>query len=175
MPTLPTHAVVGLSLAKVYEVLAGQPPSLLFQGMAAGLAMLPDLDVLAFPLGIPYAHRFGHRGIVHSLACAAVVSRLAMLACQDVLPISWAVLWGLFFLAMASHGLLDAMTNGGMGIALLAPFDDTRYFLPWQPIQVSPLGRAVFSEWGLRVLASEAFWVWAPCAAVLGGVLWFRS
>ena len=66
-------------------------------------------------------------------------------------------------LVTASHGLLDAMTNGGLGIAFFAPFDDGRYFLPWRPIEVSPIGAgAFFSEWGLRVIKSELLWVWLP-------------
>ena len=42
------------------------------------------------------------------------------------------------FLAIASHGLLDAFTDGGLGVAFFAPFDSTRYFFPVTPIEVSP-------------------------------------
>jgi hypothetical protein len=37
------------------------------------------------------------------------------------------------FLATASHGVLDATTNGGLGVAFFSPFDNRRYFLPWRP------------------------------------------
>src|SRR5215831_7502105 len=47
-------------------------------------------------------------------------------------------LFAYLFLATASHGVLDAMTNGGLGVAFFSPFDTTRYFLPWRPIRVSP-------------------------------------
>jgi inner membrane protein len=58
---------------------------------------------------------------------------------------------------------LDAMTDGGLGIALLSPFDNHRYFFPWTPIVVSPIGlRGFFSNWGLRVMISEITYVWAP-------------
>jgi inner membrane protein len=51
----------------------------------------------------------------------------------------------------ASHGILDAMTNGGLGVALLSPLDTTRYFRPWRPIQVSPISlRRFFSDEGVR-------------------------
>jgi inner membrane protein len=73
------------------------------------------------------------------------------------------------FLATASHGVLDALTDGGPGIAFVVPFDDTRYFLPWQPIRVSPISLERFlSARGLRVLRSEAIWVWLPSAIVAG-------
>lgn len=76
---------------------------------------------------------------------------------------------------MASHGLLDAFTNGGLGIAFFSPFDPRRYFFPWRPVQVSPIGMAFFGRWGLRVLRSEVVWIWLPLAALVGAVLLCRS
>lgn len=60
-----------------------------------------------------------------------------------------------------SHGLLDAMTDGGRGIAFFSPFSNHRYFLPWRPIRVSPIGGIDFG-----VLWSEVRWVWLPAMAV---------
>ena len=66
------------------------------------------------------------------------------------------------------HGLLDAMTNGGRGIALLSPVSNQRYFLPWTPIEVSPLGvRGFFNARGLAVMQSEIVWIWLPAACML--------
>jgi len=48
-------------------------------------------------------------------------------------------LWLYFFLATASRGILDAMTNVGLGVAFFSPFNDIRYFFPWYPILVSPI------------------------------------
>src|SRR5688572_10480141 len=67
----------------------------------------------------------------------------------------------LFFACTASHGLLDAMTDGGRGIAFFSPFSNHRYFLPWRPIRVSPIGGIDFG-----VLWSEVRWVWLPAMAV---------
>jgi inner membrane protein len=74
-----------------------------------------------------------------------------------------------FFLCTASHGVLDAMTNGGLGVAFFSPFDTTRYFFPLRPVLVSPIGVSeFFSEYGVRILASEAIWIWLPsCVAFL--------
>jgi len=76
----------------------------------------------------------------------------------------------------ATHGLLDALTSGGLGIALLAPFDNTRYFFAVTPIEVSPIGfRRFFSAWGARVMLSEFVWVWIPSITFAGLVsLWRR-
>jgi inner membrane protein len=65
------------------------------------------------------------------------------------------------------------MTDGGLGVAFFAPFDNTRYFLPWTPIRVSPIGLGrFFTARGLAVLASELLWIWLP-ATLLAAVPWF--
>jgi inner membrane protein len=171
MPTGLTHAVVGLGLS---EVLMGPSPSPLLCGLSMALAAAPDLDILAFPLGIPYGSFFGHRGFFHSLFCAMLTGLVIALACGSVFAQPWWQLGGYFFLVIASHGILDGFTNGGLGIAFFSPFDTRRYFFPWQPIVVSPIGMAFFSEWGLRVLVSELLWVWLPMAGLVGGVWLYR-
>jgi len=82
-------------------------------------------------------------------------------------------LWTYLFLATASHGLLDAMTDGGLGVAFFSPFNNDRYFLPWRPIRVSPIGISrFFSDRGLEVLASELLWIWLP-SVLLAAFAWF--
>ena len=77
-------------------------------------------------------------------------------------------IWLVLALAAASHGLLDALTNGGRGVAFLAPFVDTRWHFPARPIEVSPIGVwSFFSRRGLEVLSNEVVWLWAPCLAAL--------
>jgi hypothetical protein len=56
---------------------------------------------------------------------------------------------------LASHALLDTMTDGGLGCALLWPFDLTRYFAPWRPIPVAPIGVDFFSVDGAGVALAE--------------------
>ena len=76
-----------------------------------------------------------------------------------------------FFLSAASHGLLDALTDGGLGVAFFSPFDRTRYFFPVRPIAVSPIGiREFFSEQGLVVMTSELTWVWLPVVVLFVGL-----
>jgi inner membrane protein len=160
LPTLLTHPAVPLGLALGLGRKAISP-RLAAVGVLA--SVLPDLDVLAFKLGIPYAAQFGHRGFSHSLVFALVIGVLGL----ALAPLLRAPRWRSFLflsIATASHGLLDAFTNGGLGIALLWPFSDTRYFAPVQPIEVSPLGLSRFlSPRGAAVLRSEALWVWLPC------------
>lgn len=171
MPTILTHAVVGLGMARIAS---SRPMPALYWGLAAGLAMLPDLDVVTLYVGIPYGSRFGHRGFLHSLLFAGLVGLLV--ACFTYQSFAWRW-WSLalfYFLITASHGLLDGFTNGGHGIAYFGPFDATRYFFPWQPIQVSPIGLAFFSHWGIRVLQSEFLWVWLPTGVLVAVCLGLR-
>lgn len=167
MPTILTHAAVPLVLA-VGLGASRVPPRLLAAGIVA--AMLPDLDVVAFRLGIPYASDFGHRGFSHSITFAVVMGLIVALAHRR-LHTSFAGAFGVIAIAMASHGLLDAFTNGGLGIALLWPWSGERVFAPVRPLQVSPLGlQALLSDRGLAVLRSEVLWVWMP-AGVLAALL----
>ena len=79
------------------------------------------------------------------------------------------------FAAISSHGLLDTLTNGGLGIALLWPWSEHRYFMPFHPIEVAPLGLSRFlSERGLSVLKSELYWVWLPAIAATGLMIFVR-
>jgi inner membrane protein len=172
MPSAITHAVVGAALTP----LAPRPLRGLRLAVAlAAVAALPDLDVIAFRLGIPYAHPLGHRGFSHSLLFAAVVALvLPRLVCPAVRAGTrrwWAVVL-LGFAAVASHGLLDACTDGGLGVGLLIPVSEARFFLPWRPLAVSPLSvRAFFSPRGWAILSTEVVWVWLPIALALGVLL----
>jgi len=130
---------------------------------------LPDIDVIGFPFGVWYGDLWGHRGMTHSILFATLIGIAAgvWFGGNRLEKIGQSAL---FFLIVASHGVLDAMTNGGLGIAFFSPFDVTRYFLPWRPIPVSPIGVAFLSARGVAVIRSEVIWVWLP-AVLLGAIL----
>ncbi|MBC8328809.1 MAG: metal-dependent hydrolase [Planctomycetes bacterium] len=143
--------------------------------LGAACSILPDLDVLGFELGIPYGHPLGHRGLTHApfFAAALAVVLVAALFRHPRWREARPLLFLYLFICTASHGLLDAMTDGGLGVAFLLPFDAGRYFLPWTPVEVSPLSAgAFFSARGLVILGSEAVWIGLP-AALLGALLLF--
>ncbi|TGE08791.1 metal-dependent hydrolase [Hymenobacter fodinae] len=140
--------------------------------VAAACAFLPDADVIGFKFHVAYGSLWGHRGLSHSLLAAAVVAScltgLAAALRRNSAGVPVGRVWLLLFLATASHGMLDAMTTGGLGVAFFSPFDTERYFLGMRPIAVSPIGVKNFvGEWAARVLRSEVLWVALPCAAVL--------
>jgi inner membrane protein len=134
--------------------------------------VLPDVDVLGLVMGIPYDHMLGHRGITHSVVFAMMVGTvlprvlISGLSCRTYRYWSLAVY---FSLVTLSHGVLDAFTDGGLDIAFFAPFDASRYFFPWRPIAVSPIGISqFFSAWGLSVLLTEGIWIGIPVFLWLG-------
>lgn len=158
MPTIFTHAVIPLAAGLAFgrRTLS---PRLVAAGMLAAIA--PDFDSIAFKLGIAYADQFGHRGASHSFVFALMLGILAALCASWLRTTRWRAF--LFISACtASHPLLDAFTDGGLGVALLWPWSHERIFAPWRPIEVSPIGAGFFSLRGLEVLWSEAKWVVLP-------------
>jgi len=136
---------------------------------ACACSVLPDADSLP---GVPYEHSFGHRGFFHSLLFAALMAAAGAAWMRAERPYR---VFGLLFVVGASHGVLDAMTDAGLGIAFFAPFDNSRYFLPWRPIVVSPIGAAAFfSRWGLEVVVNELLWIWLPVGLVSLAVVLVR-
>jgi inner membrane protein len=167
MPTIFSHPAVPLALgfALGKEIVSRR---LLLAGVAASI--LPDLDVVAFSFGIPYEHEFGHRGFSHSFLFAAFVALVGACAHRS-LHSSFGIAFGFLFLATASHGVLDAFTNGGLGIAFFWPWSDKRHFARYQLIEVAPISISHFlSAWGVRVMLSELRWVWLPCGLVAIGL-----
>ncbi len=163
MPTIFSHAIAASAIG-----VAARQQGRRFWFWTVVCSMLPDADVIGFAFGVRYGDLAGHRGLSHSLLVAAitgiVVGRM----------LGGRVATCAYFAGVtASHGILDAFTNGGLGIAFFSPFDTERYFFPWRPIQVSPIGAGFFSLRGMRVLVSEAQWIWLP-SAILAAAVWAR-
>ncbi|HEV8317741.1 MAG TPA: metal-dependent hydrolase, partial [Vicinamibacterales bacterium] len=138
MPSIFTHSIAAAALGALGRPSDRMPAR--FWVASALAAVVPDADVVAFGLDIPYASIYGHRGFSHSLMFAAILAALvvSLMFRETTRPRNRLALWALFFLVIASHGILDAMTTGGSGVAFFAPFSAERYFFPWRPILVSP-------------------------------------
>ena len=145
------HLVVGLVAARRVSPL-GLASGAGWTGTLIALSFFPDADVLAFAFGIPYSAPWGHRGASHSPVFAAGCALLLVLAVPRLRRLDLGLL---VFAVMASHGVLDAFTDGGLGIAFLWPFSHERFFAPWQPIPVAPIGAGLLSARGLQVVMME--------------------
>lgn len=174
MPTVMSHAAVAWGLARAVRPWSPDPAlASARERTAAVLAMLPDADVLAFLVGIPYEHALGHRGLSHSLLAAVALGVGAWLLLRHTLRSAQGATPGALDLAVlvaaaASHGLLDMLTDGGLVVGLFLPFEGTRWFWPRTPIPVSPIGLLSFFAWGLPVLAWELALLWPVALAGAG-------
>ena len=171
MPTVITHPFVSLALAPVFRRL-GIPIAVVFLG--AICCAIPDIDVIGFRFGIPYRSTFGHRGFTHSFLFAFLLAGFLTLVVWKWTK-SRCKPWTVFlflFLCTVSHPLLDAMTDGGLGVALFSPFSDERFFFSWRPLKVSPFDVSRFlSGRANEVIFSELKWVVAPCVLLFFATL----
>ena len=168
-----SHAATALAIGAYFDR-KRVPRKVLLAGMV--LAIVPDLDAIGYWLGIPGGSLLGHRGLTHSLAFALIGGLgAAWVWSRDRARSGSRASLGVYFtLVLVSHGCLDALTNGGAGVAFLSPFSTHRYFFPFRPIQVSPIGIGVFNARGVRILLSEIRWVLLPAAALAAIGMIFR-
>jgi inner membrane protein len=172
MSTIFSHPAVPVAIG----LALGQktiPRNLLFIG--AFCAILPDFDSISFAFGIPYESQFGHRGFTHSVFFAAAVA--AFFAWRnsefkvDGAAVKRAIVFPFIFLSTVSHPLLDALTDGGEGVAIWWPFSAARFFFDDAPLPVCPIGQHFFSAAGYAALKAELTLIWLP--ALLLGIAGF--
>jgi inner membrane protein len=158
-----SHAFLAVAAGRIYAM---EPQPWRFWAASIVCSILPDADVVGFAFGIQYQDVFGHRGFFHSILFSLMVGATVPRLVNRNVPWfsrAWVTSWLYFATVTASHGFLDAMTDGGLGVAFLSPLDTTRYFFPWRPIRVSPIEiNLFFGVWGLKVLATEIVFVWIP-------------
>lgn len=140
------HVAVGFAVARAHEGRFNWKAAVAF----STFSLVPDLDVVAFKFGIPYGAPFGHRGATHSIAFALVMGLAAWLLTR-----SWKSTIALTIVVL-SHPLLDMLTDGGLGVGLFWPVTSERFFFPWRPLPVAPIGVGMLSARGMYVLAVEA-------------------
>ena len=159
MPTIFSHAFFATVSGRAF---LKKPVSYGFWCLTAVCAMIPDADVIGSVFGVERGTMFSHRGFTHSIVFAILFGALsASIAHRFLRPgLSFARLCIFFALATFSHPLLDMLTNGGSGVALFAPFSNERFFFPWRPVEVSPIGLRFFGERGISVILSEFLWIW---------------
>jgi inner membrane protein len=164
MPSIFSHAIVATAIGKAVEP---KQTAWWYWALGAAASVVPDLDVIGFHFGVHYGDVLGHRGFTHSLFFAALLAGFVTIVLFGQSQISSGRLFLFLFLATASHGVLDAMTNGGLGVAFFSPFSNVRYFFPFHPIKVSPIGAdRFFTARGWAVIWSEAAWLWLPSALI---------
>jgi inner membrane protein len=179
MASATAHFIIGSAIALpalrwrvVAEVL---PPWKIV--LASGLlAAAPDLDLggrRAF--GIQPESILSHRGLFHSpffliLVAAALAGMVALRYSRR----AFARLWLLWAACMVTHPLLDAMTDGGVGVMLLIPFTCARFFFPWRPIHTPLRGTEHLLSRAFVLRPSEIPFCLLAVLIGAAGLLWRR-
>lgn len=169
MPTFIGHTAAGIALG---TVAVSKRHWFRISLLSIFCSVAPDFDSIGFRLGIPYHHWLGHRGFFHSILFAVILGLMATLFIIGIEKSSKMrfLYFCVFFACGLSHDVLDAMTNGGLGVAFFSPLSEQRFFLPWRPIEVSPLSLKRFlTQRGIEVIKSEFIWIIMPslCFGVL--------
>ncbi|HRG68059.1 MAG TPA: metal-dependent hydrolase [Saprospiraceae bacterium] len=174
MPSAIGHAIFAISLSPFRPYKNKLLPSLI---LAMVCSTFPDLDVIGFEAGIPYSSLMGHRGFTHAIFFAILTGILVSYLffneqCKtylDRIQISF-----FFFIITISHGLLDAMTDGGLGVGFFIPFYNERFFFSYRPIPVSSMHiEAFFTNVGFSILKQELKFIgFISCFVVASGYYW---
>lgn len=136
MPMTTTHALLPVAVALG---VAKRPVPWVLVLVASVAAAAPDVDGLfKYVWHLPPSSIFSHRGAAHSLF-VALAAGLAAAACHKRLGVRPLTAGVLIAAAMASHGLLDMLTDAGKGVAYLWPVSSVRLFADWRPIHSTPV------------------------------------
>lgn len=165
--TIYTHAVAGIGIAQLYRP---RRHAWLYWLLAGLLPLIPDFDVFSTA---PYGSSLGHRGFTHSILFALWIGFFAASLTFRILRANFWLLGCIFFAAVASHGLLDAMTRGGADIPFFWPATDGR-FGNWGPLPLSDLAFALPDPRRSRALRTEMLAIWLPTAVWIIGVQLIR-
>jgi membrane-bound metal-dependent hydrolase YbcI (DUF457 family) len=103
--------------------------------VTAVAAMVPDVDAIGRPFGAgDIGFLGGHRAVTHSIFFAVgIAALLASLWRGEASRKRRGMIFVYVLAVMSSHGILDAFTRYGEGVAFLAPLSMVRWKSPWQP------------------------------------------
>jgi inner membrane protein len=168
MPLATTHALIPLAAAIAF-IRRRFPHRLVLAAMMASAA--PDLDAFASPIWhLQSSSIYTHRGASHSLFVALTVSLFAA-AFHKQLRVPPTVAAAVVGVAMASHGLLDMMTDYGLPVAYLWPVSSARYFANWRPIHSAELE---WGHWATQLLPRFRSEMWQVVLPMFGFALAMR-
>ncbi len=165
-----SHLAAGALCGAIYAHQTSTPP-LPAIARFAFLGLSPDLDFIALELGSDGTF-LEHRVMTHSLPFALAVG-LAIGALAGPRPFK-RLTSALRVAALASHGLLDAMTANGPGPQLLWPFATLPIQFAWHPIPGTQSYQEYFTAAAIPVVSVEAL-MSIPFLAAAAWVLFRRA
>lgn len=146
------HLAAGALCGAVYARRAAVRPAKPVVAFAA-LALAPDLDFIALELGSA-GTPLDHRVLTHSLTFAIVVGLATGAWLAPASRRAGAA--ALCIVALASHGILDALTANQPGPRLLWPFSARPIQFAWHPIPGTRRYQEYFDPAVAPIVAGEA-------------------
>jgi inner membrane protein len=172
MPMTTTHALVPIAAALAFS---DRPVPWRLVLAASVAAALPDADwVVHHVFRVPVSSIYAHRGAGHSLFAALAVG-VAAAFLHKWLKVGALTAGVVIAAAMASHGILDMMTDSGQGVGYLWPVSSVRLFADWRPIHSGPVHMAHAIPEAMVRLQSELWQLIAPMFALALGVRGVRK
>lgn len=163
MPMTLTHAMVPLVGTLAFGT---RPFNWRLIGGAIVAAVIPDVDSLGHHfLGIQPNSIYGHRGAAHSLF-VAIVAGLVAAAFHNWFRARALTAGVGIAAAMASHCVLDMMTDSGLPVACVWPLSSARLFADWRPIHSVPIHRGALVAGAISRLQSEWWQLVIPLIAL---------
>ena len=159
------HAIAGAAVGAFYQAPTHRRRLIT---IAAICAVVPDLDLIGWPLGISTFALLGHRGLTHSIAFAVVLGGIAAwVLLRDSTTRKRVAGAAALIVATGTHSVLDALTTySPTGPAFWAPFSNERYRFPWQPLT---------GEGGFNTsFGREALYVCLPAVVLILLIEWWR-
>lgn len=172
MPMTTTHALIPIAAGLAF---ASRPTPWRLLIAASAAAAFPDVDSLShLVFKIPATSIYSHRGAMHSLFVAVVAGLIAAVLHKrlKVRPLTAGVV---IAAAMASHGILDMMTNAGRPVAYLWPLSSVRLYADWRPIQVPSVHLAHLFTQAVVRLRSEFWQLILPMFVAAGAIRGARA
>jgi inner membrane protein len=179
MPLPITHALAPLAGALVRS---NRPIPWRLVIAAAVASALPDIDswsgwIWGMPSPDSPLPPWWHRGATHSLFVAIAAGCFAA-AFHRPLRVRALTAGAAVAAAMASHGILDMLTDDGVPVAYLWPLSSARLFADWRPLHSGPIQPGHMVSQSIARLGSEALQLILPMFALalaIRGILALRS
>lgn len=116
---------------------------------------------------------WSHRGITHSLFYAVTLA--AAVTWLGFAGSYWrgfrARIWLALTLAIASHGMLDSLTQNAGGVAFFAPFSNARFAFAWRPLMGPPDSIDSMAGKIAWLAGAEFVCIWIPSLILMFGLL----
>lgn len=158
------HAIAGAAAGALYQS-PGQRRRVIT--LAAICGVVPDLDLIGWPLGVSTFTLFGHRGVTHSIAFAVMLGVAVAGLLPGITRRERVIAGVVLILATVTHSVLDAMTTySPTGPAFWAPFSNERYRFSWMPLT----GAGGFAT----DFGQEVIYACLPALALILLIEWWR-